>query len=119
MTRPHDEALVEAVGVAIAAAHLEFSQVATIPHWANHLARAALSAMEAASEMKVIYSVQPWVDVDGIHDGWQTGYGYFTHARADAEAQMEHESRLLDAPELRLAQAQITEWRSIEQEAEQ
>lgn len=44
----HDELVVEAVGVAIAAAHLEFSQDATIPHWANHLARAALSAMEAA-----------------------------------------------------------------------
>ena len=60
---------------------------------------------------RTVYSVQHWVDADGIHDGWCTGYGHYTGSKVDAAAQLEYDQRTHPAERFRLASAQITEWR--------
>jgi len=62
---------------------------------------------------RTVYSVQQWVDADGVRDGWCTGHGYFTHNRADAEATLAYDRRTYPAETFRLAQAQITDWEEV------
>jgi len=57
-----------------------------------------------------VYSVQHWEDGDGIHSGWVTGYGYFTHSRADAEAQLAHDRKTYPRETFRLAMSTLTDW---------
>jgi len=64
-----------------------------------------------ADGRRTVYSVQHWVDADGIHDGWCTGYGHYTGSKVDAAAQLEYDQRTHPAERFRLASAQITEWR--------
>lgn len=59
---------------------------------------------------RTVYSVQAWSDVDSVRDSWITGYGYYTHSREDAAAQLEHDRKAYPHTSFRLATAEITEW---------
>lgn len=62
---------------------------------------------------RIVYSVQAWTDVDAIRDAWITGYGSYTHSRADAEAELRHVRRAYPHTSFRLAAAEISEWREV------
>lgn len=61
--------------------------------------------------MRTVYSVQQWVDADGIHDGWCTGYGSFTGSRDDALTSLRWNRDHCPDTTFRLASAQISAWK--------
>ncbi|UNX54099.1 HIT domain-containing protein [Georgenia sp. TF02-10] len=60
---------------------------------------------------RTVYSVQEWVDADGIRDGWNAGYGSWTGSRRDAERELQHARATYPGERFRLAAAEITDWR--------
>lgn len=67
-----------------------------------------------ADRTRIIYSVQAWSDVDAIRDNWITGYGYYTHSRDDAIAELIHNRYRHPETTFRLAEATISEWRQVD-----
>ena len=65
---------------------------------------------------RTVYSVQHWVDADGIRDGWCTGYGYYMRSLKDAQTQLDHDRASYPDMTFRIARAEITEWEEVRDE---
>lgn len=63
-----------------------------------------------------VYASQDWVDADGIHDGWRTGYGHYTPSRDDAHISLEWDRSHMPDVEFRIAQAWLTDWEDMTDE---